>query len=208
MWNWNISQYSWWVWKDSNGEGVQQFLISAQKTCPHLNLPFCSGHVNHNSSLIFLYIFIYLLYEICFLKLEKEKRPKVFEEWGLLTSPKVAVCLRVQQKKVSGVLSQVSLYSLFIYLLHCAPPTLSFIQNWSPLHPDLFWSVFPREVERGGAAVERRVGGEGGRVISSVYGVVSWRHPVTPACSGLTSPHVWTVLQTEGKQIRRWGFVL
>lgn len=39
------------------------------------------------------------MYEICFLKLEKEKRPKVFEEWGLLTSPKVAVCLRVQQKK-------------------------------------------------------------------------------------------------------------
>lgn len=39
---------------------------------------------------------------------------------------------------------------------------------------------------RGGAAVERRVAGEGGRVISSVYGVVSQRHPASPACSGLT----------------------
>lgn len=49
--------------------------------------------------------------------------------------------------------------------------------------------------------------GEGGGVISSVYGVVSLRHPVTLACSGLTSRHIRKVLQREGKQTGRWGFV-
>lgn len=55
--------------------------------------------------------------------------------------------------------------------------------------------------------MEGRVEGDGGGVISSVYGVVSQRHPVAPACPGRTSPHIRTVLQSEGKQIRRWGFV-
>ena len=50
-------------------------------------------------------------------------------------------------------------------------------------------------------------GGGGEGVISSVYGVVSQRHPVAPACPGLTSPHVGgTVLQSEGKQIGRFGY--
>ena len=62
-------------------------------------------------------------------------------------------------------------------------------------------------MERGGAAVEGRVEGDGGGVISSVYGVFSQRHPVAPACPGLTSPHIRTLLQSEGKQIRSWGFV-
>lgn len=35
------------------------------------------------------------------MKLEKRKRPRVFEEWVLLTSPKnsVVVCLRAQQQQ-------------------------------------------------------------------------------------------------------------
>lgn len=52
-------------------------------------------------------------------------------------------------------------------------------------------------LEKGGEG--RRVEGEGGGVISSVNGVVSQRHPVAPACSGLTSPHVRTVFLSEGK---------
>lgn len=123
-----------------------------------------------------------------------------------MTSPKLAVCLRVHQKKVSGV-RQVSLYalSLIVYLSHGAPPALSSIRNTSPLHPDLFPLVFWRKVERGGAAVEGNVEGEGGGVISSVYGVVSQRHPVAPTCSSLTSPHGRAALQSEGKADQEVG---
>lgn len=119
--------------KDSNSEGVQQFLISAQKTCPHFNLPSCSGHVDRNRSLIFLYIFIYLffLYEICyfFMKLEKRKRPRVFEEWVLLTSPKssVVVCLRAQQQqqrkeKKKKTKKQKCLVFVKSVCVHCSRP--------------------------------------------------------------------------------------
>ena len=115
-----------------------------------------------------------------FLKLEKEKkkRPKVFEEGGreggsFDKSRARSLPQNTTTKKVSGV-RQISLYalSLSIYLSHDVPPSLSSIQHWSPLHPDSISSVFWREVERGGAAMERRVEGDGG-VISSVYGVVS-----------------------------------
>lgn len=98
------------------------------------------------------------------MKLEKRKRPRVFEEWVLLTSPKssVVVCLRAQQQqqrkenktkkkpKVSGV-CQVSLCSLFssLYLFHCAPTALGFIHTSSPL-------VFSKRKKK-----RKKKGGEG-----------------------------------------------
>lgn len=126
------------------------------------------------------------MYEICFSKLEKEKRPRVFEEGGSFDKSQACSLPQSTSKKVSGV-CQVSLYasSLILYLSHGAPPTLGSIRNTSPLHPDLFPLVFWRKVERGGAAVEGRVEGEGGGVISSVYGVVSQRHPVAPTAPAL-----------------------
>lgn len=50
---------------------------------------------------------------------------------GLLTSPKLAVCLRVQQKKSVWCLSSLYALSLFIYLSHGAPPTLVLISTAS-----------------------------------------------------------------------------
>lgn len=47
----------------------------------------------------------------------------------------------------------------------------------------------------------------GGGVISSVYGVVSQRRPVTLALPRPTSPHGSKVLRSEGKHIEGWGFV-
>lgn len=99
------------------------------------------------------------------MKLEKRKRPRVFEEWVLLTSPKssVVVCLRAQQQqqrkekktkkkpKVSGV-CQVSLCSLFssLYLFHCAPTALGFIHTSSPLVFSKRKKKRKKKVEKGG----------------------------------------------------------
>lgn len=102
-----------------------------------------------------------------------------------------------KKTKVSGV-CQVSLCSLFssLYLFHCAPTALGFIHTSSPL-------VFSKRKRKEKKRWRRE--GEGGRVISSVYGVVYWRHPVTPACSSLISPHVWMEIQREGRADQEMG---
>lgn len=123
------------------------------------------------------------------MKLEKRKRPRVFEEWVLLTSPKssVVVCLRAQQqqqrkekktKKTNKSVWCLSSQSVFIVLVLIFVPLCS---NRSRVHPHLISvSLFKKKKEKKKKRWRRE--GEGGRVISSIYGVVCWRHPVTPAC--------------------------
>lgn len=149
------------------------------------------GHVDHNSSLTFFYIYLYIfLYEICFFSKLEKKDPESLRRGGLLTSPKLAVCLGVQQKKVSGVFFVKSVFmSLIIYLSRGAPPTLGSIRSRSPA-ASRFVSISlfgERWRGRGSSSGGGRVEGD---VISSVYGVVSQRHPVAPARPGLTPPHI------------------
>lgn len=145
------------------------------------------------------------------MKLEKRKRPRVFEEWVLLTSPKssVVVCLRAQQQqqrkekktkkkpKVSGV-CQVSLCSLFssLYLFHCAPTALGFIHTSSPLVFSKRKKKRKKKVEKGG---RRRKSHQQylrcGMLEASGY----------PGLSSLISPHVWIEIQREGKADQEIG---
>lgn len=155
--------------KDSNSEGVQQFLISAQKTCPHFNLPSCSGHVDRNRSLIFLYIFIYLFFvrNLLFFH-ETGKEEKTQSLWGVgsfdksqkfscslpqstTTTTKRKENKKKKNPKVSGV-CQVSLCSLFssLYLFYCAPTALWFIHTSSPLVFSKRKKKRKKKVEKGG----------------------------------------------------------
>lgn len=146
------------------------------------------------------------MYEICSLKLEKEKRPRVFEEGGSFDKSQACSLPQEYNKKVSGVCQVNHCPCSYICPTVLQPLLVSF-ETGRHCIQICFHQSYWREVDRGGAAVERRVEGEGG-VISSVYGVVSRRHPVAPAWPGLTSPHIRTVLQSEGKQTRRWGCVV
>lgn len=63
------------------------------------------------------------------MKLEKRKRPRVFEEWVLLTSPKssVVVCLRAQQQqqrkeKKTKKTKQKCLVFVKSVCVHCSRP--------------------------------------------------------------------------------------
>lgn len=145
------------------------------------------------------------------MKLEKRKRPRVFEEWVLLTSPKssVVVCLRAQQQqqqrkekknKKNKSVWCLSSQSVFIVLVFIFVPLCS---NRSRVHPHLISvSLFKKKKEN---KKRWRREGEGGRVISSIYGVVCWRLPVIPACSSLISPYVWIEIQREGKADQEMG---
>lgn len=192
--------------KDSNSEGVRRVLISAQSTCPRFNLPFSPGRENHHSSLILLYIFIYLLYKIWLLLFEngnkRGKTPKSFEEWGLLMSSEESAS---EKRQVSGV-CQVSQRP---YPRPCLRPCLrpivllSLIPN-RMLRADLVTSVLLRRVER------RRRGEGGGGVLTSVNGAVSLRHLViltrsslhpTPLRSGPVQSR--QEFHSDSQQIRR-----
>lgn len=161
-------------------------------------------HVNHNSSLTFsIYIYISFCTKSCFF--EVGKRPRVFEEGGSLDKSQACSLPRSTTKKKCPVFFVKSVFmSLIIYLSRGALHTLGSIQSWSPLHPDLFPLVFWRSY---GEGEEQqwwgRIGGD--VIISSVYGVVSQRHPVAPACPGLTPPHIRIVLQSEGKADQEVG---
>lgn len=98
------------------------------------------------------------------MKLEKRKRPRVFEEWVLLTSPKssVVVCLRAQQqqqrkekktKKKNKSVWCLSSQSVFIVLVLIFVPLCS---NRSRVHPHLISvSLFKKKKEK------KKKGGEG-----------------------------------------------
>lgn len=96
------------------------------------------------------------------MKLEKRKRPRVFEEWVLLTSPKssVVVCLRAQQqqqrkenKKKKKSVWCLSSQSVFIVLVLIFVPLCS---NRSRVHPHLISvSLFKKKKEK------KKKGGEG-----------------------------------------------
>lgn len=180
-----------------------------------------SGHVDHNSSLTFsIYIYISFCTKSVFFKLEKEKRPRVFEEkrGGLLTSPKLAVCLRVQQRKKKSVwcLSSQSVcivrvhifvprcpaHSWFHSKVACAAsiqPSIqicfhkSFRGRWSGEEQQ--WPGEWREKEDESSAVF---------TVWSLGGILlPWPAPtLPPLTSGLSG------IRSEGKQIRRvWGGV-
>lgn len=79
-----------------------------------------SGHANNNSSLTFLYIFIYLLYEICCVR----KDPKVFEGRVFGQVPSLQSASRVQQKKCL-VFNSVCTHCPCQYICRMVPHRLS-----------------------------------------------------------------------------------
>lgn len=120
-----LSQQSPWVWKDSKQWRVTT--NSNLRKCV-LNLPFCVGHVNHNSFLTFFYIYfnIFCMKSDFFFLSWKEKK-RVFEEeegggGALSTSPEFcslpqSTTTTWRKKKVSAFsfLQSVSIVSVRVF---------------------------------------------------------------------------------------------
>lgn len=130
------------------------------------------GQVNHNSSLTFsIYIYISFVRNLFVLKLEKEEKTQSLWGGGVFRRvPSLQSASTRKKKKVSGV----CLVTHYVRV-HTSTQRCSSCSLWSLLHPDLFPWVFWRRREE-----QWREGGRGGGVISSVSGVVSWRHPNPP----------------------------
>lgn len=186
-------------------------ISNLRKTCPRFNLAILfPGHVDHNSSLTFFYIYLYIfLYEICFFFEVGKKRPRVFEEGGSFDKSQACSLPRSTTKKSVWCFFFVKsvFMSLIIYLSRGAPPTLGSIRSWSPaasrfVSISLFW----RKVEREGEQQWR--GESGGRRHQQCL-----RCGLSEAscCPGPPRPyppsHRERCSRVRGKQIRRWGFV-
>lgn len=120
----------------------------------------------------FFYIYLYILCtkSVFFLRWIK----RVFEDVSLSTNPTLAVCLKSSTEKCL----------VFVFFLFSICSTVSpSCSRRSPTHP----GSFPRVLEKG----------EGGRVISSVYSVVSQRHQ---SCPGLP----WPCLPTHEEWAPEW----
>lgn len=133
----------------------------------------------------FFYIYLYILCtkSVCFFKLDKKSL------WGCESFHKSHPC-RLPHSSTEKCL--VFVISLFLFVPQCLI-LLSQVSNTSR-----FLSTSP---------LEKGEGGEEEGVISSVYSVVSQRHPDAQARLGFTPQHTRGELQSERKQIRRWGFV-
>lgn len=152
------------------------------------------------------------------MKLEKRKRPRVFEEWVLLTSPKssVVVCLRAQQqqqqqqrkekkkKQTNKSVWCLSSQSVFIVLILIFVPLCS---NRSRVHPHLISvSLFKKKKEKKKKGGEGREKEEESSAVFTVWYVGGILLPrPAPASSPLMSG--WKSRE-RGKRIRRWGFLL
>lgn len=138
----------------------------------HVLISTCHSVSDMSITIVLNFFYIYL-YILCTKSVFLSWIKRVFEDVSLSTNPILAVCLRVQQKSVW------CLYSPCFYLSH----SVSSCSRRSPTHP----GSFPRVFEKG----------EGGRVISSVYSVVSQRHQ---SCPGLP----WPCLPTHEEWAPEW----
>lgn len=143
------------------------------------------------------------------MKLEKRKRPRVFEEWVLLTSPKssVVVCLRAQQqqqrkenKKKKKSVWCLSSQSVFIVLVLIFVPLCS---NRSRVHPHLISvSLFKKKKEKKKKGGEGREKEEESSAVFTVWyvGGIWLPRPVQPHL-----PSCWIEIQREGKADQEIG---